>query len=185
MTESNWRDILKTFTVGHREWNRKRAAYEIRECSPTPVAVDSLDALESQIGFHLPQSYRDFCRVFGGGELAECYNILIPDALSDVYDIVKANAGLHDGREFDEYSPDPDQYQRACFFAQDISGGGYFWDPYDVTDELRNELGIFVVFRDWETKRLADTFEEFIIDVCVGDRHQELFEDTPERLYQP
>ncbi len=185
MAEINWHDVLESFTVGHLAWNRKRDTFDVRECPPIPVAGKSLDALEKQIGFRLPKSYRDFCCVFGGGELSECFNILIPNAPNDASDIVEANTLYHDGREYDEYSPDPEQYQRAYFFARDICGGIYFWDPRDVTKERRNEYGVFVVFRDWETKRLANTFDEFIMDVCLGDRHQELFDDPPRRLYQP
>ena len=185
MAETDWHDILNSFTVGHNEWNRKNRAIEFCECPPVPVSDDVLDGLEERIGFRLPQSYRDFCRVFGGGELSD-FHIFIPNAPHESCDIVEANTLYHD-REYEEYSPDPEQYQRAYFFARDNGGGIYFWDPQDITKGLQCEFGIYVVYRDdWDTIRLASTFDEFVLDLCLGSRRKELFDDhPPDRVFRP
>lgn len=185
MNELDWHDVLESITVGHRKWSHKRKAFVVRQCQPVPLPLESLNALENRTGFRLPRSYREFCRVFGGGELSDCYQILIPDAPHETYDIEKRNLLFHDSREYNAYSPDPEQYERGYIFAQDIGRGIYFWDPQEITDDRRNEYGIYGVFEGWETKRLADTFGEFIIDLCLGERHRELYDDQPKRFYSP
>jgi len=62
---------------------------------------------------------------------------------------------------------DPDQFERACFFASDIGNGVYFWDPTLPTHTDENEYAIFVMYEDYEIHGLADTFWDFINEICL------------------
>jgi hypothetical protein len=141
---------------------------------------------QNRIGYPLPRSYIDFVALFGPGELAETFQIAAPgdDRKSD-YDLFTYNDNTHTARadEVDEYSPDPGLFRRFLFFGQDISSNDYAWDPTEVTNVETHEYAIYVKYREWNVKRLADSFEEFVRDVVFGSRHTDLFADPPQMTF--
>jgi hypothetical protein len=137
---------------------------------------------ESQIGYPFPQSYREFVKAFGPGDFAERFKITAPgrDAKSH-YDLFTFNDSTHKLRadEVDEYSPDPERHRRFLFFGKDVATNLYAWDPADVTNVELHELAIYIQYRTWDQKRLANSFEEFVRDIVFGSRHLEVFTDLP------
>jgi hypothetical protein len=49
-----------------------------------------------------------------------------------------------------------------------MNGHVYFWDPKDCTNAHDFEYGVYVLYRDWGIARLADTFRDFITDICLN-----------------
>ena len=175
MTKSMWENILNGMDV------------DTSMCDISPADQKQLDDFEIQSGVKLPQSYRTFCTVFGAGELSECYRITVPGYSGEAafVDLHNLNSEMHVGLEWEEYSPDPKQFQRAIIFANDVARNIYFWDPSELTDAATSEYGFYVKHEDWETKRLADTFWDLVNEVWLGERHVELFNDEPQHCFQP
>ncbi len=53
------------------------------------------------------------------------------------------------------------------FFAKDITGDTYAWDPGEVTDAETNEYAIYVRCSGYD--RVASSFEEFVMVYCLGE----------------
>jgi hypothetical protein len=155
----------------------------------TPVDRSAFDAFRRESGVALPSSYRAFCSVFGAGEIAREFLIAVPgfQGRSEVYSLRRLQEMSHQDLEYDEYSPDPNQHARGLFFATDVLGSKYFFDPKDVTDARNYEYGVYTLRRDWVVRRIADDFWQFLTDLCLGERHNDLIEndEPPEQLFRP
>lgn len=173
MDEQNWTELLERLTL-------------VRS-SPCPVNGGHLDAFENESGIVLPQSYRAYASVFGAGEISECYRVAVPGYAGEglFFNLRELNSEMHTGLDWEEYSPDPDQFSRAVVFANDVARNIYFWDTKLITDDSTSEYGVFVKHEDWETKKLSDTFWELVTQVWLGERHNELFGDIPRYIFQP
>jgi len=177
MTKTQWKQLLKKLDVKN----------DMGDLSPVTQAA--LDTFENDCGIRLPSTYRSFCRVFGAGEFGREFLIAVPGFKGES----KTNSlqGLqelsHAGLEYDEYSPDPQQHARGVFFAFDILGSKYFFDPEDISDARKNEYAVYTLFRDWEVQRTADNFWQFVTECCLGERHDELIEseEPPEQVFRP
>jgi SMI1 / KNR4 family (SUKH-1) len=137
------------------------------------VSDKELDAFESETGFKLPESYRQFCKVFGAGTLArpDTFNIAVPGLTRTypAFELRSFNLETRDfSREYKVRCARPDLFERAWFFGDDIGTSYYFWDPQEVIDKHNAECAIYVMLRSWELLRIADTFWNFIVDVCLG-----------------
>ena len=177
MTKSKWKQLLKTLKTDSL----------MGELSPVDKAA--LDSFESTVGVKLPSSYRLFCSVFGAGEFARAVGIAAPgfQGKSTKYSLERLQSLAKEDLEYEEYSPDPGQHARSVFFANDIVGSMYFFDPYDITDVSKNEYGVYRLFRDWEVQRIADDFWIFVTNMILGEQHKKLFEDEepPELIFRP
>lgn len=81
---------------------------------------------------------------------------------------------------------DTDQCRRAVFFARDVCTSWFFWDPSDVTDSQNHEYGIYILHREGRIYKLADTFWNFIKDVCLGTCIPEYdYSEEVERVFSP
>lgn len=177
MTPSKWKKLLKELEI------------ETTMGAIAPVDKVVLDSCENDLGGKLPSSYRSFCSVFGAGEFAREFRIAVPgfEGESETYSLLGLQKLSHEGLEYDEYSPDPEQHARSVFFAVDILRSKYFLDPNDTTDASKNEYGVYVLFRDWEVRRIADNFWGFVTELCLGERHKELIDSggPPEQVFRP
>jgi hypothetical protein len=133
-------------------------------CAP-PATDAELDAVESQLGSRLPQSYREFMKRFGTGELMGWAQLdEVTSSRTGVRDIV---THTRDCREFVEQSGDI--FPNAAWFTQLVyfgsSGGGdwYGWDP-SAQVPPRYECPFLCFHHGHEDRPVAagNTFWEFV-----------------------
>jgi len=149
-----------------------------------PVNPDVVAECEQQLGVTLPASYKEFCSLFGGGELFRLFRIAVPGGAPDIFNLSKKhefwrNAMSRD--EVNEYCPHPEVFWRSIFFADDIRTDYYAWDTEDVTSNESSEYVIYRVRRDFTLDRLTDKFEDFVLNTCVEDA-RELQKDFTENV---
>jgi hypothetical protein len=141
----------------------------------------------------LPHSYKAFAKVFGPGEFGGYYWIYIPGDVEYRFDLERCHKRMHD---FFAKPPAVDeQYElrkRLLFFAETIGGENIGWDPVDVTDSRTAEYRIYYVTRLGKAKAVADSFSEFITDICLKNRLHLLFgwknqepPDWPPQTFEP
>jgi hypothetical protein len=144
-----------------------------------PTAAD-LDQFEVARGFKLPQSYREFATIFGPGLLARYFWIAAPGC---------PECGTHSDLEMlDKESPsqaplnflqevheggDIAQMRRMVFFCETEGAESIGWDPTEVTDQDGPEYEIYLVPRLGIQVRVANSFPEFIHEVCLGKKFPE------------
>jgi len=137
-----------------------------------------LDAYEARVGFPLPARYREFASTFGAGQLTyrkgrrkPSFLISVPGRFSRPrsyhYDIDAWNQEM---REAQKPGARPGRARRLVVFAKDLSKNYYGWGPEEVT---RPETHDYAIYRRRlgaaAAKRVASTFEEFLVDFCVGE----------------
>jgi hypothetical protein len=151
-----------------------------------PVAVETLDAYERRSGFKLPASYRHFCRVFGPGSITDWFEIAVPDFKGrspNRHDLDTVGRNSHDHLEWQAYSDDPQQYERAVIFGSDCTGARFFWDPAERTGRRGDECAVYAVWRDWTRGRVCDTFWEFA-SICLHRGSRTLYDDPPDLVFR-
>lgn len=173
------------------QWKKVLAALEVDTLmgESSPVEASALDQFETQAGVALPVSYRSYCSVFGAGELGRLVEIAVPNYPGEAvkYSLEWLQELAQDDLEYDEYSPDPAQHARSVFFANDITGAMYFFDPDDVTAPKENEYGVYRLLSDFEVYRVADDFGAFVTEVVLGGQYELLVDDeeSPEQIFRP
>jgi SMI1/KNR4 family protein SUKH-1 len=163
-----------------RRWQQLLTSIAV-DGTPHPVSDVDLDAFETEWDNRLPLSYRNYCNIFGPGELAGWYNIATPNYqgnFKERYDLTTKNTAVHEGRDWREYSPNPEQFNRALIFADDTATAVYFWDPAEASMAKDNEYAIYAMYRDWTLQKLCDTFCEFI-DICLHRGGVRLYDESP------
>jgi hypothetical protein len=144
-----------------------------------PVSAKAIDRFEHAVEVGLPRSYCDFLGVFGPGKLNGRISIDITapsqstpssssSARSATSSIETLNEDVWSTRfiDLDEYCADPALIRNGLFFGKDIYTHHYFWNRTEITDKARHEMAIYVIYREWTSYRLADSFESFIYDIC-------------------
>ena len=163
------------------EWKAFAKRLTIVDGVPRPVSDRLITICERRLRVSLPASYRAYCKVLGAGRLAKFVEIAVPgggrDRADDYFNLAKLNQTKP--MDYEEYAADPGQVTRSVVFGDSGCRETFFWDPQDITDRRRHEYGIYVRFEDWQTRRLADTFCEFICDVVLGERHREMYIKGP------
>lgn len=170
-----------------QEWKRllgripKTSYYPIR-----PVKAAAFTAFEDKHGIKLPQSYREYCSVFGAGRLDGANTIAVPGYGGGGQDDLAA----HDRRFhkfFTKFIPqssiDLNAIKPLLFFASDERRNVYGWHTTEVTRRQSNEMAIYVVLEDLRVVRLADTFRELVRFVMMGSRCTEIGIDRPYRVH--
>lgn len=152
-----WKELLATMEVTRDVPNGYRRVF-----------VDDFslyDALETKYSFVFPRSFKEFLRVFGTGFLADYFNFYGP------------NHGLEEQIHWRDMRKkalmkifrQAEMLPRIVIFCDTLGGDLIAWDPEDVTDKKAGEFGIYALPRnDNQIVRLADTFHDFILDVCLG-----------------
>jgi hypothetical protein len=151
--------------------------------NPHPVLASALNTYERQAEFELPSSYRNFCRVFGPGDIGDWYSVAVPGfegkpRSRNRYDLGAKTAFYRNGRDWEEYAADAEQFKRAVIFADDCTGAVYFWDPAEVTESATREQAIYAVWRDWSQERVSDTFWGFV-NICLHRGERTLYDESP------
>ncbi len=135
----------------------------------------ALDRAAAELGFPLPDSYRDFCRACGVGVAGGQIRIAVPapfeaSDLSTQAGVIAHSIGaavrlLEDGAEphrFDVEDGDPGVVERACFFGQGEDGSFLFWD----VSGSGAEYDIWLLAPDLETVRFGgETLFDFFAQV--------------------
>lgn len=130
-------------------------------CAPGPVSTDAdLDRAEAELGFALPESFREFCRTLGAGRANGTFRVATPspDPERDLvgraeliaHSISAVLAGRTDHR-FDVEGDDPSVIERAFFFGETEAGAFLFWDVVPGRDEYE----IWVLGPDLESIRFG------------------------------
>lgn len=158
--------------MGVKQWQELLEELETQGRKSHFVDDIVLDDFETQSGFKLPITYRNFCNVFGSGTLCDLFEVAVPGYTGkrvSSFDLLQLHKWAREARvEYDEYCPNVCQFERAFFFARDIiSGIHVFWDLEEIIDLETYEYCIYCLHRDWEIVRLADNFWQFAVDVCL------------------
>ena len=156
-----WQNVVRNQASWHggeiSDWQAFYDALLIEpECRaptvPKPVVVQ-LDDFEAEVGFRLPQSYRDYIAVFGPGKLLTDWDIAAPGyGRGWSYDLSSMNASIRE--------PDAGEEQYYfCIAYKDC----YCWNLNEVTDSDANEYAIYL-----GTERIASTFREFVEGIALS-----------------
>ncbi len=130
-----------------------------------------LDKAEKAIGSKLPESYREYAKLFGYGEHGKYFRIYVP--LGSKY----PNADLtghtlsyrKDCAELADKKKDKEFYLRMIPFA-DTSGGDIFaFDPAEAKGKDAPDYAVYVIIhgRD-KIEKLSPDFKTFFTDVVYG-----------------
>jgi hypothetical protein len=144
-----------------------------RSLIPLPKVTDAaLDEFEKKIGVPLPLSYRSFIKLFGPGELAWKYRIYAPGdpRLNPFVEIASYNQSIAKDLAKPGFKnwKDLPRLKRMIFFCRTDEAEWIGWDTEDVRDRKKHEYGIYTTTRHREVKELADSFEDFILNVCLS-----------------
>jgi len=175
-------EAVRHNSMNIREWEQILSKFRIANAksflppgNPRPVALEDLLLFESATGFKLPESYKNFCQVFGPCALTKpsAFKIATPGpiTMNTYYNIIKLNTEYKSesvAESIRPYCNDWERVERACFFATDIGTSDYFWDPAEITDRVNNEYAIYIMNRSCEVTFLARSFESLVIDIWLG-----------------
>jgi SMI1 / KNR4 family (SUKH-1) len=171
MTKQEWLTLLRRLQVQTQRgatWSKV-----------TPVTGKALDAYEKARGLKLPDSYRTYCTVFGGGTIGSHFTITVPGSKkAEMWSLQVFDEYFHD-EENETRSRNPEQHRRAIYFASDIATSCYFFDPGEITDQAHNEYAVYKIFRDYELQRIADNFWLFVTEFCLGKKQKKLLRGVP------
>jgi SMI1 / KNR4 family (SUKH-1) len=144
-----------------------------------PVAkptTDDIAKFETRTGFSLPGTFKEFILVFGPGILAKEFHIAAPTCKTSSFDLLALNEErFSQGPETEPavWSPFPKstQLERLVAFCQTTLGNDRFgWDPEAITNSNLLEYAVFFHRRlEKRPKQVADSFGEFIDNLCLGD----------------
>lgn len=157
-------------------WNSLLSTFQIEGLITYPTyASGELQRYEREIGFALPQSYKNFCCAFGPGELVSPFSYEIsapgPENWASPYSIRSMHQSCREYSErcFHSFKDplDGERLQNAHFFSKDISAYYYFWNTAELTCKSTNEYAIYVIKRTCKIFRLCDTFSEFVSRICL------------------
>jgi uncharacterized protein (TIGR02996 family) len=128
---------------------------------------EALQAFEAELELKLPRSYKAYAHVFGLGDMAGHFRICVPCVpRRDKFDeLATFNREAH--ANFNEFwEGEREWIKRAIFFAS-TPAEHIAWNPAIVTDELTHESRICWLDRFFRIYRTAETFPEFIDEVCL------------------
>ncbi|MCA9117231.1 MAG: SMI1/KNR4 family protein [Planctomycetaceae bacterium] len=157
-------------------------------------STEQLDEYEAETGFRLPASYREFVQLFGAGTLACDFLVCSPaSGEGRRVDLHTSNQFVHACMEdeLEEYCDDPELFRRLHFFSQSGEHEEDFgWDPTDIT--VDGEYAVYVIYsHSMKIERIANSFEEFVREVCLGPGYFSYFKiDTwvnavPQNSFEP
>ena len=149
---------------------------------------ETFDNFEVKYGVRLPGGYRGFASRFGAGILGRYFRIAVPEIPNGVtwFDLDKLNRhsvracsaewveGVHcRGIPQQEVPGIVAQVRRLVFFASLDAEEYIGWDPEDVRDSDAPEYGVYILPRCAPPVYCAHSFEQFVFDICLGDRFPE------------
>lgn len=133
-------------------------------CAP-PATDAELDAVESQLGSRLPQSYRQFMKRFGSGELL--YWVQLDETTPSrrgVAGIVSHTRGFRKFVEESRDFPNAAWFTQLVYFGSNGGGDAYCWDPSAESRDYPGEYPCYCLLHEEEENAipLGETFWEFI-----------------------
>jgi hypothetical protein len=163
----SWEELLRSVTF------KKKPRFH-------PADDDLLDAFESYAGLALPQSYREFVKIFGACEVGRKGIIIAAPQRKRIFDLRYDLTSLaKETHTFIEpsgqlLSPteavNPERSHRMVFFADNFHGGRYGWDPEDIGDTAAHEYAVYCRYSESEPyPRVASSFRDFVLGYCLGD----------------
>lgn len=157
---------------------------------PPKPTQGNLDAFETEHGFKLPKSYRDFILVFGPGELGERLQIAAPGYpdLGGVvpWDLDTRNKSLTlNSEERKLLEPELIQiFDRLYFFGIEAGESWLGWDLNDVRDKKMHEYAIWRVVPRYRPEFDTGSFKALIENswdktLNMGDYSRDDDDDSP------
>ena len=153
-----------------------------------PTVAD-LDAFESETGFKLPQSYREFILVFGPGTMAGSIQIAAPGypVEESLFNLAYRNTWRESPSDWPEEHQD--RIGRLFYFGLYSDEQGLGWDPEDVTDSAAPEYSVWEMRDDLTEHPRGRNFRVALEEMCeplfANDNDPELAEIGPWRGFQP
>lgn len=142
-----------------------------------------LDAFEAKRGVKLPDSYREFAKIFGRCEMSVdrgCVYFAVPGPDEEegsacdlgAYDRMMHEIALDNAEEIggEVYDANTDIGIRLVFFASDVGSNPFGFDPGEITEPATGECAIYT----YETTptsgymRVASSLPEFVMDRCFS-----------------
>jgi hypothetical protein len=134
-------------------------------CAP-PATDAELDAVESQLGSRLPQSYRQFMKRFGSGELLNWVWLKgIDPSQKGFLDISRHTRRIREFvAESEDSFPNVDWFAQLVYFGSNGGGDWYCWDPSAESRSHPREYPCYCLLHEDEGNAIpiGDTFWEFI-----------------------
>lgn len=179
MNRNNWKKLLSTLEV-------------ITDGEQlVPVDSSNLAEFEKTEGLTLPASYKAYCEVFGAGQLGNQLSIAVPCYQGEfpTYSMKQLTQGQRElSAQFADFGIDSAFFDRGLFFALDIVGSNHLFFTDEITNSRRNEYAVYTINGDtFSISRTADDFSTFIMDVFLGDGHDQLIQDQgpPDQVFRP
>jgi cell wall assembly regulator SMI1 len=162
-------------------WRGFREAVRTQGPKGRPATAAELDAYEAERGFLLPSLYREFASTFGAGRLA--YRVGGRDRYIDftvpgrptvgtgrIYNIDVLNSELREVEQPAKTGPGGRFVGFAWLESPETGARTIFgWDLDHQTDAEGRDYAICQRRpKQKALKRVASTFEEFLVDYCVG-----------------
>ncbi|MGB8689037.1 MAG: SMI1/KNR4 family protein [Microcoleus sp.] len=162
-------------------------AFRTKEIWPkgslSTLTEDQLQKFESEVGFILPQGYREFCQVFGAGRFGwDGFFVNCPD-VDDIEGHLGENESLLESCKYNDISEWSSEIKELLNNAYLFGGGGglvaFIFDLRTYREEDRSCDIYGVDSSNNFICHLGRDFFEFIRDICIGDRAKE---EVPELL---
>lgn len=177
-------------------WKELYHRLHIKSPRGAPVSKTSkasLEAYESRTEFRFPSSYKKFVTLFGPGEIGGYFNVFAPGysnrRCGDLVDFQRFLQKPNTRQSFEATYGNRKFLQRMVPFGNTIGGDVIVWDPEDIRSAREHEYGVWVLLDDSrEITELADSFADFIVNVCLGsDFHRVVGEskDNPLQEFAP
>ena len=177
------------------QWEQLRSSLLIHSCKESlePRAFPDVFAfVETALDFVLPTSYCDYIKVFGPGTFADNYRIAAPGFPDQFWaaNLLSLNEMM---ARFEHQAP-PNQPQPMVhqsdfvYFCTTQSGTSIGWKRDDDLTGEGNERAVYGITRSGEgSKRLAETFTRFILDVCLKPSRTDEDDESEEshRVFVP
>lgn len=177
-----------TVSVHEQDWLALLEGIELPKGGPNAVPLSDFDweSLQERFDVIFPIDYRKYFCCIGPGDWSGSFHIAVPKLgrSGGQYDLEQHNEWMH------PKNPDIDLigkenlalFQRAVHFASDVVGNSYFWDPVHI-----RQTGKHIVFA-WmyskESEVVADSFWEFVTEVCLGERGRSFIADfAPQQTF--
>jgi uncharacterized protein (TIGR02996 family) len=158
-------------TGKHRSrWARRRQA----------AIGAALRGFEAEREMRLPRSYKAFAHVFGPGEIAQYFRICVPCVADDYQDLVTFNRNAQSGEGY-YWAGEAERLRRTVFLALTIGGEAVVWDTAAVTEPVGHEYRVCWLDRADDVYRTADSFRQFIDEICLKVFDEE-GEKTPQEF---
>ncbi|MCC7423423.1 MAG: hypothetical protein IT428_24365 [Planctomycetaceae bacterium] len=130
----------------------------------------------------------DFICLLGPGDFTGTFTIAAPDSANagPRCDLTTLNSDFHrynPESQLREYHRDPESVLRMFAFGVTFRGDFVGWDTRHVTSSRPREYRVLLLSRAAEeTDVIAETFEEFVNDWCLGNKYLRL---SPEEQEDP